>query len=139
MIQIIAGEKGTGKTKELITKANDAALISVSPIIYLDKNNKHIYELSNQIRMINVSDFAIKNFQMFFGFLYGIASQDYNLKEIYLDSFMTIANINKSELEQAIEAMKEFSEAQDIDLVISISMNANEMPEAVKELVTISL
>ena len=34
MIQIIAGGKGTGKTKELITKANDAALLSVLPIIY---------------------------------------------------------------------------------------------------------
>lgn len=139
MIQIIAGGKGTGKTKELITKANDAALLSVLPIIYLDKNNKHMYELSNQIRMINISDFHIENFQMFCGFLYGIASQDYNLKEIYLDSFLTIAHIKPSELEQALEAMARFSDSQGIDLVISVSMSADEMTEAAKELVTISL
>ncbi len=139
MIQIIAGGKGTGKTKELITKANDAALLSVLPIIYLDKNNKHMYELSNQIRMINISDFHIENFQMFCGFLYGIASQDYNLKEIYLDSFLTIAHIEASELEQALEAMARFSDSQGIDLVISVSMSADEMTEAAKELVTVSL
>lgn len=139
MIQIIAGDKGTGKTKELITKANDAALLSVSPIIYLDKNNKHMYELSNQIRMINVSDFHIENFQMFCGFLYGIASQDYNLNEIYLDSFLTIAHISKEELEQAVKAMSLFSESQGINLVISVSMSADEMPDTVKELVTVSL
>ena len=139
MIQIIAGGKGTGKTKELITKANDAALLSVLPIIYLDKNNKHMYELSNQIRMINISDFHIENFQMFCGFLYGIASQDYNLKEIYLDSFLTIAHIEPSELEQALEAMACFSDSQGIDLVISVSMSADEMTEAAKELVTVSL
>lgn len=139
MIQIIAGGKGTGKTKELITKANDAALLSVLPIIYLDKNNKHMYELSNQIRMINISDFHIENFQMFCGFLYGIASQDYNLKEIYLDSFLTIAHIEPSELEQALEAMTRFSDSQGIDLVISVSMSADEMTEAAKELVTVSL
>lgn len=139
MIQIIAGGKGTGKTKELITKANDAALLSVLPIIYLDKNNKHMYELSNQIRMINISDFHIENFQMFCGFLYGIASQDYNLKEIYLDSFLTIAHIEPSELEQALEAMNRFSDSQGIDLVISVSMSADEMTEAAKELVTVSL
>lgn len=139
MIQIIAGDKGTGKTKELITKANDAALLSVSPIIYLDKNNKHMYELSNQIRMINVSDFHIENFQMFCGFLYGIASQDYNLNEIYLDSFLTIAHISKEDLEQAVKAMSLFSESQGINLVISVSMSADEMPDAVKELVTVSL
>ena len=139
MIQIIAGGKGTGKTKELITKANDAALLSVLPIIYLDKNNKHMYELSNQIRMINISDFHIENFQMFCGFLYGIASQYYNLKEIYLDSFLTIAHIEPSELEQALEAMARFSDSQGIDLVISVSMSADEMTEAAKELVTVSL
>lgn len=139
MIQIIAGGKGTGKTKELITKANDAALLSVLPIIYLDKNNKHMYELSNQIRMINISDFHIENFQMFCGFLYGIASQDYNLKEIYLDSFLTIAHIEASKLEQALEAMARFSDSQGIDLVISVSMSADEMTEAAKELVTVSL
>ena len=139
MIQIIAGGKGTGKTKELITKANDAALLSVLPIIYLDKNNKHMYELSNQIRMINISDFHIENFQMFCGFLYGIASQDYNLKEIYLDSFLTIAHIEASELEQALEAIARFSDSQGIDLVISVSMSADEMTEAAKELVTVSL
>lgn len=139
MIQIIAGGKGTGKTKELITKANDAALLSVLPIIYLDKNNKHMYELSNQIRMINISDFHIENFQMFCGFLYGIASQDYNLKEIYLDSFLTIAHIEPSELEQALEAMTRFSDSQGIDLVISVSMSVDEMTEAAKELVTVSL
>lgn len=139
MIQIVAGEKGTGKTKELITRANDTALLSVSPIIYLDKNNKHMYELSNQIRMINISEFPIHDFQMFCGFLYGIASQDYNLKEIYLDSFMTIACIDKSELGQAMDAMKMFSDSTDINLTISISMNADEMPESVKELVAVSL
>ena len=139
MIQIIAGGKGTGKTKELITKANDAALLSVLPIIYLDKNNKHMYELSNQIRMIYISDFHIENFQMFCGFLYGIASQDYNLKEIYLDSFLTIAHIEPSELEQALEAMTRFSDSQGIDLVISVSMSVDEMTEAAKELVTVSL
>ncbi len=139
MIQIIAGEKGTGKTKELITMANDAALLSVSPIIYLDKNNKHMYELSNQIRMINISDFHIENFQMFCGFLYGIAAQDYNLNEIYLDSFLTIAHISKEDLEQSVKAMSLFSDSQGINLVISVSMDADEMPDIVKELVTVSL
>ena len=98
-----------------------------------------MYELSNQIRMINVSDFHIENFQMFCGFLYGIASQDYNLNEIYLDGFLTIAHISKEELEQAVKAMSLFSESQGINLVISVSMSADEMPDAVKELVTVSL
>ena len=139
MIDIIAGAKGKGKTKILIQQVNDDIKLTKGTIVYLDKNNKHMYELSNQIRMINISDFHIENFQMFCGFLYGIASQDYNLKEIYLDSFLTIAHIEPSELEQALEAMARFSDSQGIDLVISVSMSADEMTEAAKELVTVSL
>ena len=139
MIDIIAGAKGKGKTKILIQQVNDDIKLTKGTIVYLDKNNKHMYELSNQIRMINISDFHIENFQMFCGFLYGIASQDYNLKEIYLDSFLTIAHIEPSELEQALEAMARFSDSQGIDLVISVSMSADEMTEAAKKLVTVSL
>ncbi|MFR8318609.1 MAG: twitching motility protein PilT, partial [Catenibacillus sp.] len=57
MIQIISGVKGKGKTKYLIQKVNDAVKGSKGNIIYLDKNNKHMYELSNKIRLINVKDY----------------------------------------------------------------------------------
>ena len=54
MIEIIAGLKGHGKTKILIQKANDDIKLTKGTIVYLDKNNKHMYELSNQIRLIVV-------------------------------------------------------------------------------------
>ena len=64
MVEIIAGEKGTGKTKTLITKANDAALLTSGSIVFLDKNNKHMYELSNQIRLIVVPEFNVTDTDM---------------------------------------------------------------------------
>ena len=54
MIQIISGSKGKGKTKYLIQMANDAVKTAEGNVVYLDKNNKHMYELSNRIRLINV-------------------------------------------------------------------------------------
>ena len=62
MIQIISGVKGKGKTKFLIQKVNDAVKTATGNIVYLDKNNKHMYELSNKIRLINVKDFPIDNY-----------------------------------------------------------------------------
>ena len=44
MIQIISGVKGKGKTKFLIQKVNDAVKNVKGTIVYLDKNNKHMYE-----------------------------------------------------------------------------------------------
>ena len=61
MIEIISGEKGKGKTKELLTKVNAAVASASGSIVYLDKSQKHMYELSNKIRLINVTDYPIDN------------------------------------------------------------------------------
>ena len=51
MVQIIAGKKGKGKTKYLLDMANNAVKESKGSIVYLDKSSKHMYELSNKIRL----------------------------------------------------------------------------------------
>lgn len=139
MVEIITGNKGKGKTKILITKANDSALLTSGSIVFLDKNNKHMYELSNRIRMINVPEFHINSFDMFCGFLYGIASQDHDLEQIFLDSFLTIANIDEKRIQTAIDFLTDFSEAQNIDVIVSLSMNTEELPESLQQFVSISL
>ena len=54
MVEIIAGEKGKGKTKHLLDRVNGAVPGSNGNIVYLDKSQKHMYELSNKVRLINV-------------------------------------------------------------------------------------
>ena len=93
MIEIIAGEKGKGKTKELLAKVNHSVAAASGNIVYLDKSQKHMYELNNKVRLINVMDYPIDNCDEFLGFLCGIVSQDHDLEEMYLDSFLTIANL----------------------------------------------
>ncbi len=139
MVEIISGDKGTGKTKVLITKANDSALLTSGSIVFLDKNNKHMYELSNRIRMINVQDFHVENFDMFCGFLYGIASQDHNLEYLFLDSFLTIAHIDLSRIEEAIKFLTDYSEKEDIHVIISLSVNGEQLPPALQPYISVSL
>lgn len=139
MVEIIAGEKGKGKTKILISQANENALIASGSIVFLDKNNKHMYELSNRIRMINATEFHINNFDMFCGFLYGIASQDHDLDRIFLDSFLTITHIDDTRIAEAVQFLVDFSEDRKIDLVVSLSRNAEDLPESVRRWVCVSL
>ena len=94
MIQIISGSKGKGKTKYLIQMANDAIKTAEGNVVYLDKNNKHMYELSNRIRLINVGDYPIDTYDAFLGFICGLISQDSDLETLFLDSFLTIANVS---------------------------------------------
>ncbi len=79
MIEIICGDKGKGKTKELLDKVNSSIKGNEGSIVFLDKSQKHMYELNNQVRLINVMDYPIDNCDEFLGFICGIISQDHDL------------------------------------------------------------
>ena len=139
MIQIIAGEKGKGKTKQLLDKVNNSVQNANGSIVYLDKSSKHMYELSNKVRLINVSDFPVSNCDEFLGFLCGIISQDNDLEEMYLDSFLTIASVGDEEIGHAIEKLDIISSTFNVNFVLSVSKNESELPECAKAKIAISL
>ena len=91
MVQLIAGNKGKGKTKYLLDKVNAEVKTASGNITYLDKSTKHMFELNNKVRLINVSDYFITSSDEFLGFICGIISQDHDLQQMYFDSFLKIA------------------------------------------------
>ena len=140
MIEIIAGEKGKGKTKELLAKVNHSVAAASGNIVYLDKSQKHMYELNNQVRLINVMDYPIDNCDEFLGFLCGIVSQDHDLEEMYLDSFLTIAfTETDDEIQHAIEKLDIISEKYNVKFILSVSRDESRLPECAKAKIVISL
>ena len=83
MVQLIVGEKGKGKTKELLDRVNKEIKEAKGTIVYLDKSRKHMYELNNKVRLIDTSEYDIRNSQEFVGFLSGILSQDNDLEKLW--------------------------------------------------------
>ena len=128
------------KLKELLDKVNSAVGTQSGNIVYLDKSQKHVYELNNKIRLINVMDFPIDNCDEFLGFICGIVSQDHDLDEMYLDSFLTIASIDdENGITKAIEKLDVISEKFKVKFVLSVSRDINRLPECAKAKVIISL
>ncbi|MBO4627735.1 MAG: twitching motility protein PilT [Lachnospiraceae bacterium] len=139
MVQIIAGEKGKGKTKILLDKVNSDVLTSKGTIVYLDKSNKHMYELNNKIRLINVNDYCIECASEFVGFICGIISQDHDLEKVYLDSFLKVACLGIDDIERVIAKLDMISVKFNVDIIISLSANAETLTEAVRSKVIVAL
>ena len=139
MIEIICGEKGKGKTKDLLEKVNSSIKSASGNVVYLDKSQKHMYELNNKVRLINVTDYPITNCDEFLGFICGIVSQDHDLQEMYLDSFLTIANIEGGQINHAIEKLDIISEKYNVKFVLSVSRNEADLPECAKAKIIVSL
>ncbi|MCR5790813.1 MAG: twitching motility protein PilT [Lachnospiraceae bacterium] len=140
MIQLIVGDKGKGKTKYLLENVNNAVSTTTGNIVYLDKNSKHMYELKNKIRLINVSEYPLESTEEFMGFVCGIVSQDHDLAQMYFDSFLDIGYVaDHNAVEPLIKKLEKISNQFTVDFVISMSMNEAELSDYLKSLVIVSL
>ena len=135
MVQLIVGDRGKGKTKHLIDGANEAVVNSAGNIVYLDKNSKHMYELNNRIRLIDVSQFPVKGYDQLEGFICGVISQDHDIQCIYIDSFSTLADIKdvKTDLLNAIGQIENISSSFDVDFVVSVSNDKSDLDESLQD------
>lgn len=139
MVQIIAGNKGKGKTKHLLDMANSAIKTASGSIVYLDKSSKHMYELSNKIRLINVNEYPIPTSQGFIGFICGIISQDRDIETMFLDSFLKLACLEGEDISETVATLEQISAKYSVDFVLSVSRDSHELPEHVQKDIIISL
>ena len=139
MIQLIVGSKGKGKTKELLDRAEAAVKSATGSVVYVDKSAQHMYELSNKIRLINISNFPVDSEDGFVGFISGIISQDHDLQYMFLDSFLTVANLMGADITSAMQKLDNLSTAYGVNFVISVSMDAENLPEFCKKLDVVAL
>ena len=140
MLQLIVGKKGKGKTKIVLDMVNKEVSTASGNIVYLDKNNDHMYELNNKVRLINVKDYGVANADEFIGFIRGIVSQDHDLEQVYFDGFLKISCLGGSErIEEVLNKLDKISDTYGFKIIASVSMDEAELPEALKSKVIVSL
>ena len=139
MVQIIAGRKGKGKTKHLLDMANNGIKAATGSIVYLDKSSKHMYELNNRIRLINVNEYPVSTSQGFIGFICGIISQDHDLEMMFLDSFLKLSCLEGEDITDTITTLERIGEKYHVTFVLSVSMDAENLPENAQADVVVSL
>ena len=139
MVELIVGKKGKGKTKVLLDRVNGAVKEANGSIVYLDKSTKNMYELNNKVRLIDVSSYPIKNADEFVGFICGIISQDHDLEQIYLDSFLKVAKLEDADITNTLEQLDKIGQTYNVSIIISISLDKEEIPEAFQEKIVVAL
>ena len=139
MVELIVGKKGKGKTKVLLDRVNNAVKEANGSIVYLDKSTKHMYELNNKVRLIDVSSYPLKNADEFVGFICGIISQDHDLEQIYLDSFLKVSKLEDTDVTDTLDQLDKIGEKYGISIVVSISLDKEELPEALQDKIAVAL
>lgn len=132
MIQVIFGEKGAGKTKKILDMANESTQTAKGSIVFLAEDGQYMFGLKRDIRFVDTSSFHIDGPKMFYGFLCGLAAQDFDLEYIYIDGFLKIVRHPLETLESMFSEIASFAERNNINIIISASGDASQIPDFIK-------
>lgn len=132
MITVLYGAKGGGMSRDLCELANNRIKDAKGSVVFIDKDDKHMYDLDSGIRLIDSSDYDVTGPKMFSGFIAGIAAQDHDLEAIFVSSFMKQVRHPVVSLEGMFRFFRVFSEKHGVDFIIEIN-SEDEMPGFLKE------
>ena len=135
MIQVVAGKKGSGKTKRIIDMANLATKDSKHDIVFIDDDNRYMFDLRHEVRFINASEYDIANDQMFMGMLCGIVAQNFDLGLICIDAVKKLIKNELNTTEWFFQRLEAISQKHDVNFALSISADEDELPEFIKKYV----
>ncbi len=133
MIQVIAGKKGSGKTKRLIDLTNTTARDAEHDVIFLDDDNRYMFDVDHKVRFINAEDYHIHNSDMFIGFLCGILSSNFDLGTVFIDAFLKLCHLELKDTEPVVKTLSELGTKHSVDFVLSLSADPEEVPEFLKQ------
>ena len=139
MVELIVGANGKGKSKFLIEKVNEEIQKAQGSIVYIDKSIKYMHDLGRGVRLINIRDYPIRNSDEFFGFLYGILSQDSDLEQIYIDNLHMVANVLSTDAEDVVSKFEKIGEKHDVKFLASVSWDIADLSQNVRSCVTMSM
>ncbi len=133
MVKVIIGEKGTGKTAKLIDAVNAAEAASNGNIVFINKGDRHIFDLTHRVRIVDSVDYAISNYDEFYGLVCGILSQNYDISHVFIDSITKIVNNDLDAMVECIDKLNVMSDKHNAEIMIIVSLKASEAPEGLNK------
>ena len=133
MIQIIAGKKGSGKTKRLIDMTNLTAKEANNDVVFLDDDNSYMFDIDHKVRFINAGEYHILSGEMFLGFLCGMLAQNFDISVVFVDAFLKLVKTDVENTEEFYRRLEVLSEKHNVQFVLSVNCDDAVAPEFIKK------
>lgn len=128
MVTLLVGHKGSGKTKKLISLANEAVTKSAGNVVVIEKGAKLTYDVTHKARLIDTDQYQIAGYDVLFGFISGICAGNYDVTDIFVDSTFKICSDDKEALKAFVSKIKVLSENSETNVTLLISADKEELP-----------
>ena len=131
MIQLIVGDKGSGKTKTIIEMMNGAVEETDGHIVCVEKGMKSTFNIKNGVRLIDVDDYNIRGCEEYFGFIMGVLAGDYDIEQVYLDGGIKVVG-SVDELGRLLDKLSDIAPAY-VRFIITVSADDTELTESIRK------
>ena len=128
MINLIYGEKGTGKTKQMIDGANQSAQTAKGVVVYIDKDDSRIHDLDRSIRLVNTAAYQVSTQEQVVAFVKGMLATNYDIEKIYVDGLAKIVKSNLDDMQVVYDGLGAIAQEFNVDFVISVSCAKENLP-----------
>ena len=133
MVKIIAGLKGSGKTKQLIEMVNGAINTSNGAVVCLEAGNKLRYDIKYQARLIDTSEYMICDAQSLYGFVAGVFASNHDITDLFIDSALKICGGDVAAWAKFMQEAILFAEKNGINLVVTSSIEPENIPDSLRK------
>lgn len=139
MVELIVGSRGSGKTKQMVHRINEAIKTTSGNIVCIEKSMKLTYDLDHKCRLIDMDEYSIMGYEMLYGFIAGILAGNYDIVELYVDGILKVGSRGSAEkdLEGLGNLLADLEKlaGENVKMVITVSAEEDALPNSVKKYV----
>ena len=122
MVNLLIGQKGSGKTQKMIDLANAKVKDCNGNVVFIKKTHRDTASVSFDIRTICLDDMpAISNTDAYIGFLYGMSSANHDIECVFIDALLKHADLTMEALPAFLGKLNKITADCNIDFYVSVS------------------
>lgn len=121
MIHIIAGAKGSGKTKKIIDVANTTGSATKGEVVFITDTMRYSLDIKHMIRLINTEELRVKGLESFLGMIKGLIAGNGDITDIFIDGLARIINMDIEDMQECYKLFEKLANEHSINFTITVS------------------
>ena len=132
MIKLIAGKKGTGKTKLLINAIHEAEQASNGNVVAIQIGSSLNIDIYHKVRLVNIEDYNIDNYDAMYGLIAGMLASEYDCTDIFVDGILKICGRDMEKVGAMFDKVAAVS-GENTHVTFTISAEVADLTENIKK------
>ena len=134
MVNLIAGSKGTGKTKKLVDLIKKAVEEESGSIVCLEKDKNLTYDIPYTARLVHASDYSFGSMEYFKGFISGLHAANYDISHVFIDNLLKILDEpDMNKIASLLDELNAFGERENIKFTITATVDTEKIGDNIKK------